>query len=132
MIEILDDSDGNILGVRATGKLTGGDYRDVLAPRIRALLERFPRLRVLFLIDEPFDGWTVHGAWRYCQILWIGRFQATSVAVVAAAAVDEAAVMSRGRSSSLPLWNSAPARTSATSSGALTLRQRAWAASIGL
>ncbi|PPJ24734.1 STAS/SEC14 domain-containing protein [Nocardia nova] len=63
MIEILDDSDGNILGVRATGKLTRSDYRDVLAPRIRTSLERFPRLRVLFLIGNPFDGWTARGAW---------------------------------------------------------------------
>lgn len=41
-------------------------------------------------------------------------------------------MMLSGRSRSLPLWNNAPARTSATICGALTARQRAWAASISL
>lgn len=72
------------------------------------------------------------GNTRNCQNLWFGLFQATSVRVVSAGPVDEAGVISRGRSRSLPLWNRAPARTRATSSGALTLRQRAWAASISL
>lgn len=62
MIEILDDSDGNVLGVRATGKLTRGDYREVLAPRIRSLLESHRIVRVLFLIDEGFQGWTMAAA----------------------------------------------------------------------
>src|SRR3954453_9210190 len=37
-----------------------------------------------------------------------------------------------GRSTSLPRSKRAPARTSATSCGALTARQRAWAASMSL
>jgi hypothetical protein len=41
-------------------------------------------------------------------------------------------VMSTGRSSSLPLWKTALARTKATKCGALTARQRACAASISL
>ena len=66
---------------------------------------------------------------RYCQDLWMGLFQATSVSVDSAVS---AGVMSTGRSSSLPLWNTAPARTRATRCGALTARQRACAASISL
>ena len=42
------------------------------------------------------------------------------------------AVVSSGRSTSLPFSNFAPARTSATRWGALTARQRDWAASISL
>ena len=61
--------------------------------------------------------------------LWIGVFQATSVWVDFPVSVG---VMSTGRSSSLPLWNTAPARTRATKCGALTARQRACAASISL
>ncbi len=81
-----------------------------------------PQIVVGLLVDR----------WRYCQDLWIGDFQATSDPAVAGSPVDGLGVMSVGRSSSLPLWNTAPARTRATNSGALTLRQRAWAASMSL
>jgi hypothetical protein len=69
---------------------------------------------------------------RHCQYLWIGEFQATSDPAVSDSPLVGSVVMSVGRSSSLPLWKTAPARTRATNSGALTLRQRAWAASINL
>ncbi|SIE35326.1 Putative transcriptional regulator, TetR family [Mycobacteroides abscessus subsp. abscessus] len=68
-----------------------------------------------------------------CQYLWIGVFQATSVPVgVAGLSAGSGGVMSTGRSSSLPLWNTAPARTRATRCGAFTARQRACAASMSL
>ncbi|MGZ4582845.1 MAG: STAS/SEC14 domain-containing protein [Mycobacterium sp.] len=62
MIEIMHESAGDVVGVRATGKLSAADYRDVLAPAVRTLLKRFGRLKVVFLIDEPFDGWSLRGA----------------------------------------------------------------------
>ena len=62
MIEVMRESDGLILGVRATGKLTARDYRDVLVPAVRTLLDRFGKLKVLLLIEEPFDGWTLRAA----------------------------------------------------------------------
>jgi hypothetical protein len=63
MIDFLPESTENILGVRFTGKLKPHDYREALAPRIESLLERFQTLRVLVLIDEKFDGWTLPAAW---------------------------------------------------------------------
>lgn len=80
-------------------------------------------------------GWSGSSTWlvplglRNCQDLWIEVFQATSVSVDSAGSVG---VMSMGRSSSLPLWNTAPARTRATRCGALTARHRVWAASMSL
>jgi SpoIIAA-like len=59
----MDESTGNILGMRVTGKLTAACYRDVLAPRIHVLLERFPTLKVLFLMDQNFEGWSLGAAW---------------------------------------------------------------------
>ena len=56
------------------------------------------------------------------QYLWIKIFYAAS----------SVAVVSSGRSTSVPFSNFAPARTSATRWGALTARQRDWAASISL
>ena len=63
MIEVMRESDGDVLGLRATGKLSVADYRDVLVPTVRALLDRFDSLKVLILLDEPFDGWTLGAAW---------------------------------------------------------------------
>lgn len=70
-----------------------------------------------------------HVTARNSQILWIGCCQATSDTGVSG---DGSGVMSTGRSRSLPLWKTAPARTNATRCGALTARHRAWAASISL
>ena len=69
---------------------------------------------------------------RYRQDLWISEFQATSDPAVSGSAFDVSGVMSTGRSSNLPLWNTAPARTTATRCGAFTARQRDCAASISL
>lgn len=60
-------------------------------------------------------------------------FQATSVPACSLPSEGGCGgVMSVGRSSSLPLWKTAPARTRATRWGALTARHRACAASISL
>ena len=66
---------------------------------------------------------------RYCQNLWMGVFQATSVSCDSS---GSAGVMSMGRSRSFPLRKTAPLRTRATRCGALTARQRVCAASISL
>jgi hypothetical protein len=63
VIEFLPESTGNVLGIRFSGKLSRLGYRDVLAPRIESVLERFERLRVLVVMDESFEGWTLAAAW---------------------------------------------------------------------
>ena len=63
MIEVMPESTDNILVVRFAGKLTRNDYRDALAPHVESLLERFQTLRVLVLMDENFEGWTLPAAW---------------------------------------------------------------------
>src|SRR4029078_8826080 len=88
---------------RVQGQMAGGFVLHALA-RIGLIAEIFSR---------PVDG----------------VVQATSVSVDPP---GSAGVMSTGRSSSLPLWNTARARTSATRCGALTARQRVCAASISL
>ena len=84
------------------------------------------------LAIEGFGTGLIENGLRNCQYLWIGLFQATSVPVDSVGAESADGVMSVGRSSSLPLWKIAPARTRATRCGALTARQRACAASISL
>lgn len=63
MIEVMSEGDGDVLGLRATGKVTASDYCEVLVPAVGTLLDRFDRLKVLFCIDEPFEGWNLRAAW---------------------------------------------------------------------
>jgi hypothetical protein len=63
MIDVMAESSGNVVGLRATGRLSGSDYRDVLGPRIDELLNRFATLSVLFFMDDPFQGWSLGAAW---------------------------------------------------------------------
>ncbi|GAA3134138.1 hypothetical protein GCM10020255_008710 [Rhodococcus baikonurensis] len=61
-------------------------------------------LRDINYVDLFGDRYT-----RYCQFLWMREFQATSDPVLAGSvATAPTAVMSVGRSSSLPLWKTAP------------------------
>ena len=40
MFQIMPESQGKILGLRATGKLTVQDYQEVLIPRLEALIKK--------------------------------------------------------------------------------------------
>ncbi len=78
------ESDGNVLGLRATGKLTVCDYRNVLEPAVRTLLERSRTLRVLLLLEEPFGGWGLRAAWANTVFDVTHRTDFEKVAVVGA------------------------------------------------
>lgn len=62
-IEILPESGGNLLGVRARGKLTVEDYEKVWIPRLRNLIDAHGSVRVLLFMGEDFDGWEIGAAW---------------------------------------------------------------------
>lgn len=63
MIEIMLESAGNALGVRASGKLTDADYKETLIPKLEALFNAHVKLDVLFYMDEEFEGWDLEAAW---------------------------------------------------------------------
>ena len=123
---------------RAAERAVGHHQRDVDDEklRVKADLEReaehSDQAVASLTRRSPTDSDERSTGGRNCQYLWIGLFQATSVPVDSVGAESADGVMSVGRSSSLPLWKIAPARTRATRCGALTARQRACAASISL
>jgi SpoIIAA-like len=55
MIETLDGMPPGTLGFRATGKLTGGEYRDVLLPAMRSAAEA-GEVRLVFVVGPGFEG----------------------------------------------------------------------------
>jgi hypothetical protein len=57
MLEIMPESQANILGVKATGKLTSREFQEVLVPHLKAVIKEHGRVRLLFCLDEDVQGW---------------------------------------------------------------------------
>lgn len=49
--------------VRATGKLSDADYRELPVPQLESMLARSGAVNVLFVMDEMFKGWSIGAAW---------------------------------------------------------------------
>lgn len=63
MISISADSGGNIVVLEALGKLTDSDYREILIPRLEAIIREHGKARVLFNMGDNFHGWEPAAAW---------------------------------------------------------------------
>lgn len=59
MITLLPDSQKNVLGIKAEGKLVDSDYRDVVLPRWKTIASEYGKVRCLILFDEGCKGWGV-------------------------------------------------------------------------
>ncbi|MHC4428247.1 MAG: SpoIIAA family protein [Planctomycetota bacterium] len=73
-------TEGNIVVVRASGKLTDADYK-LFVPHMETLLERWGRLRMLFEMDD-FQGWDASGLWDEVKFHAEHRKDMKKVAVV--------------------------------------------------
>ena len=63
MIEIMPESNGSALALKATGKLTDADYKEVLIPNIEEIIKQSGKAKVLLYLPEDFAGWEPHAAW---------------------------------------------------------------------
>ena len=54
MVERIDDMPEGVIGLRASGKLSRGDYRDVLEPALKEAIDS-GEARVVFVLTD-FDG----------------------------------------------------------------------------
>jgi len=63
MLELLPQSQGNILGVRLTGKATDEDYEKVFLPALETLIKEHGKVRCLYYMDREFQGWTLGAMW---------------------------------------------------------------------
>ena len=63
MIEISPLSKGNVLIIKAVGKLTDNDYKRVLLPALRTIITQYGKAKFLLdMGDEPY-GWTGMALW---------------------------------------------------------------------
>lgn len=63
MLQIMEGSEGKVVGIRAGGRLTEADYKDLL-PKFEERFLEFGKLNVLFYADETFEGWNIEAAWE--------------------------------------------------------------------
>jgi hypothetical protein len=77
------DVAGNIVEVKASGRLSDDDYHEFV-PRMEALIERWGRLRLLFMLDVGFEGWDASAAWNELRFQVRHREHIKRVAVVGA------------------------------------------------
>lgn len=63
MIEVLAESSGNVLAVKASAKLTDADYKDTFIPRLEEVIAEHGKARLLFTFDESFEGWEPRAMW---------------------------------------------------------------------
>lgn len=64
MIEVLTGLPGNVVGVEGVGEVSSDDYKNVLIPAARAALEKYDKVRLLYVLGERFDRVSAGAAWE--------------------------------------------------------------------
>lgn len=68
MIEVITGMPDNVLGLRATGKVTGEDYEKVLIPAVEERLRRHQKIRLLYHMGPDFVGFTPAAMWDDARV----------------------------------------------------------------
>ena len=63
MIKVLPGSEGNILVLKAVGKLTDQDYKEVLIPCLESIIREYGKARLLLDMGDEFHGWEAAALW---------------------------------------------------------------------
>jgi hypothetical protein len=64
MIERLPDLPANVVGIEAVGEVSAEDYRNVLIPAAEAALEKYDKVRLLYVLGERFESLSAGAAWE--------------------------------------------------------------------
>jgi len=68
MLERIQGLPDNVLGFKATGEVTGGDYESVLIPAVEELLARQKSIRFLYHLGEEFTGFDAKAMWDDAKV----------------------------------------------------------------
>ena len=64
MIELLPQTEGNLVAIQVSGRLTAEDYERDWLPRLNEAIEEHGKVRILVYFDETFDGWEAAAIWE--------------------------------------------------------------------
>ena len=68
MIELITGLPDNVLGIKASGEVTGADYESVLIPAVEEMLAKRKTIRCLYLIGEEFTGFDIKAIWDDARV----------------------------------------------------------------
>ena len=68
MLERITDLPDTVLGFKASGELTGDDYRSVLVPAVKAALASQEKLRLLYIHGDDVTGFSAGAAWQDTKV----------------------------------------------------------------
>ena len=72
------------MGLRATGKLTDQDYKEVLLPSLAALIKQHGKIRLLCFLDEEFVGLEPGAMWEDAKFFFPHKNDFEKMAIVGA------------------------------------------------
>jgi hypothetical protein len=68
LLERITDLPDTVLGFKASGELTGDDYRSVLVPAVEEALATREKLRLLYVIGNEVTGFSAGAAWEDTKV----------------------------------------------------------------
>ncbi len=82
MIEVDSESKGKVLMLRAREKLTDADYKEVLIPRLEAIIREHGKARLLLDMGAEFLGWEPAAMWDDARFALAHRNDFEKMAIV--------------------------------------------------
>jgi SpoIIAA-like len=64
MIELIEGLPAPVVGMRAEGKVEKSDYERTVIPAVRAMLDAHSRVRLLYVLGDDFDGYSIAAMWE--------------------------------------------------------------------
>jgi hypothetical protein len=68
MLKLIPDLPDHVVGITASGHVTGDDYESVLVPAVEDKLSRNKKLNCLYNMDEDFEGFTAGALWDDAKV----------------------------------------------------------------
>lgn len=69
MMERIPDLPNNVLGFRASGAVSGGDYKTVVVPAIETASKASETLRLLYVIPNDCTGFSAEAMWEDTKVV---------------------------------------------------------------
>jgi SpoIIAA-like len=68
MLQRLDDLPDSVVGIKASGRVTGDDYRKVLIPAVETALASGQKVRVLYVLGDDVTGMSAGASWQDAKV----------------------------------------------------------------
>jgi hypothetical protein len=96
LFKVLRGLPDNVLGVEALGKVEDEDYERILIPALEAKRREQEKIRLLYVLGEDFDGYTLGAMWSDARLGFSERSSWEKIAIVSDADWLENAVKALG------------------------------------